>query len=146
MCSWCNESKPFCNNKSYRYWTSTINIPSLFKINLIDFNISLKLFVCAKKLVAIIKSNFEYLFNIFLANLKSSGFLIVSIPFLIDILAVSVGSRPSTFEYFFLTNSKKEPSLLPISKICGLSFLESFVIFLNKDLKLFIFSFELPLK
>ena len=100
-------------------------MPSLFKINLIDFSISFKLFVCAKKLVAIIKSNFEYLFNIFLANLKSSGFLIVSIPFLIDILAVSVGSRPNTFGYFFLTNPKKEPSLLPISNIWGSFFLES---------------------
>ena len=146
MCSWCNESKPFCNNKSYRYWTSTINIPSLFKINLIDFSISFKLFVCAKKLVEIIKSNFEYLFNIFLANLKSSGFLIVLIPFLIDIFATSVGSIPNTFEYFFLASSKNEPSLLPISNILGLLFWESYFILSSIDPKLFIFSFELPLK
>ena len=70
----------------------------------------------------------------------------VSIPLFIEIFAAFVGSMPNTFVYFFFTNSKKEPSLLPISKICGLSFLESFVILLNKDLKLFIFSFELPLK
>ena len=129
MCSWCNESKPFCNNKSYRYWTSTINIPSLFKINLIDFSISSKLLVCAKKLVATIKSNFEYFLNIFLANLELSGFWIVLIPFLIAFRAVFVGSTPNTFGYFFFTISKKEPSLLPKSKICGFFFFRSFFYF-----------------
>ena len=129
MCSWWKESKPFCNNKSYRYWTSTISTPCSFKINLTDLSISFRLFVCAKKLVATIKSNFEYLLNIFWANLKSSGFLIVLIPFLIDIFATSVGSIPNTFEYFFLASSKNEPSLLPISKIWGLFFFEIFLFY-----------------
>ena len=105
---------------------SSLNLkPSLFKINLTDFNISFKLFVCAKRLVATIKSNFEYFLTIFFANLKLRGFLIVSIPLFIEILAVFVGSTPNTLGYSFFTNSKKEPSLLPTSKILGFIFLES---------------------
>ena len=77
-------------------------------------------------MVAITKSNFEYLFTIFLANLKLRGFFIVFIPLFIEILAVFVGSIPNIFGYFLFTISKKEPSLLPMSKICGLFFLEVF--------------------
>ena len=50
----------------------------MFKINLIDFIISIKLLVCAKKLLATTKSNLEYLLTIFLASLKLRGFLMVT--------------------------------------------------------------------
>ena len=92
------------------------------------------------------KSNFEYFRTIFFANLKLRGFLIVSIPLFIEISAVFVGSTPNTLGYSFFTNSKKEPSLLPTSKILGFLFLESFFISASMDSKLYIFSLELPLK
>jgi hypothetical protein len=66
--------------------------------------------------------------------------LIVSIPLLIEILAVFVGSTPNTLGYSFFTNSKKEPSLLPTSKILGFIFLESFFILASMDSKLYFFS------
>ena len=97
----------------------------LSKINLTDLIISSKWFVCAKKFVATIKSNFEYFLTIFFANLKLSGFLIVSIFLLSAMSAVFVGSIPNTLEYFFFTSPKKDPSLQPISKILGFFFLES---------------------
>ena len=83
------------------------NKPFLFKINFIDFIISTKLLVCAKKLLATIKLNLEYLLTIFLARLKSSGFLIVSTPFFFLIFVVFFGSTPNTLKSFFLLSLKK---------------------------------------
>jgi len=55
--------------------------------------------------------------------------LIVSMPFCAEILAVFVGSTPNTLKHFFFANSRKEPSLLPISKILGVSFLVYFLFY-----------------
>ena len=70
----------------------------------------------ARTLVATMKSNFEYFFNIFFAKWKFKGFFIVAIPAFFAIFAEFVGSIPNIFEYLFFANFKNEPSLLPMSK------------------------------